>query len=451
MSDNSTPDRRPRRTLGILGSALLLLVATASPLGAQRPAAGKGVDNCVTCHQELDNGATSPTTLEPASVHRHAGFSCADCHGGNPASDDAEVAMSAASGFTGKPTPQAIASFCGRCHSDAALMKRFDPATRIDQQAEYMTSGHGRTLAKGDTKAATCVSCHGSHGILRADDANAPVHPLNVAKTCGGCHGNKDLMSAYGVFTDQVAHYATSVHAEALMKKQDLSAPTCNDCHGNHGAAPPGVSSVANVCGTCHVRQADLYSASAHSVPFTEGGIAGCVACHGEHGVKRPSDANLGTGAESMCTSCHAEGDRGFLVAGQLSSSLSQLEMSIAGAENMLSRASSAGMEVSRPEFELHDAKDKLVNARVLVHSLSLPSIDTLVEGGQAISERTKNAGVAALKELDFRRNGLGISVFVILVAAGSVYVKVRQMEQAQKTKGQQNGAAKPTNGAPHA
>lgn len=433
-----------RRATATIVSALLMLLTAAVPIAAQKAA----VDNCVSCHEGLDGGPASVTALETGSVHRHAGFTCAGCHGGDPGADDAELSMSAAKGFVGAPAPAAVAEFCGRCHSDAAIMKRFNPATRIDQQTEYASSGHGKTLAKGDTKVATCVSCHGSHGILKVDDANAPVHPLNVAKTCGSCHGNKDLMTAYGVFTDQVAHYRTSVHAIALHEKQDLSAPTCNDCHGNHGAAPPGVASVAHVCGTCHVRQSDLYAASPHMKPFTEGGIAGCVACHGEHGIARPVDEHLGSGPTSMCRSCHSEGDKGWRVGEQLRSGLAMMELSIAAADRSLARASEAGMEVSRPEFELRDARDKLVNARVMIHSLSVADIDSLVASSQATSTKAKEAGIAAMHELDYRRNGLGLSLVVIMVAAVSVYVKVRTIERSRAGR-TGAGASRPvTNGA---
>ena len=61
----------------------------------------------------------------------------------------------------------------------------------------------------------------------------------------------------------QFADYQKSVHYAALTKGNDLSAPTCNDCHGNHGAAPPGVGSVANVCGTCHAVFAQKFAGAA--------------------------------------------------------------------------------------------------------------------------------------------------------------------------------------------
>ena len=99
-----------------------------------------------------------------------------------------------------------------------------------------------------------------------------PIHGLNGDNTCGGCHSNPDTMKPYGIPTDQASKYLQSVHANALLKKQDLSAPTCNDCHGNHGAAPPGVASVENVCSNCHAFQAQLFDASPHKQAFAGAG-----------------------------------------------------------------------------------------------------------------------------------------------------------------------------------
>ena len=102
--------------------------------------------------------------------------------------------------------------------------------------------------------------------------------------------------------TDQVAHYEKSVHAEALMKKNDLSAPTCNDCHGNHGASPPGVSSVANVCGTCHTRQAEMFRQSPHNASFQALGQGECVVCHQNHEIRGAIRPNAGRqGARDVC------------------------------------------------------------------------------------------------------------------------------------------------------
>ena len=74
--------------------------------------------------------------------------------------------------------------------------------------------------------------------------------------------------------TEQFQKYKTSVHAQMLYEKQDMSAPTCNDCHGNHGATPPGIASVANVCGQCHARQAELFQTSPHKAAFDQQDLA---------------------------------------------------------------------------------------------------------------------------------------------------------------------------------
>ncbi len=75
-------------------------------------------------------------------------------------------------------------------------------------------------------------------------------------------------MTRYGIKGNEVEEYKKSVHYAALVEKNDLSAPTCKSCHGAHGATPPGVSSVANVCGTCHVSQRERFDLSPHKDAF---------------------------------------------------------------------------------------------------------------------------------------------------------------------------------------
>jgi DnaJ-class molecular chaperone len=98
--------------------------------------------------------------------------------------------------------------------------------------------------------------------------------------------------------TNQLAEYQQSVHYLALTKGNDLSAPTCNDCHGNHGAAPPGAGSVVNVCGTCHAVFAQKFATSVHAQIFDKA----CVECHGNHAVLKPSDEMLGTACAGLVT-----------------------------------------------------------------------------------------------------------------------------------------------------
>jgi hypothetical protein len=327
----------------ILALGLLLVLA-----GAARAAAP--ATSCTACH--LDPARSGPGALALAKsfsedVHARAGLSCHDCHGGNPdpaLASDRAAAMDAsyvADPYRKPPERGDVPAFCGRCHSDAVYMKRFDPAARIDQEREYWTSRHGIELARGNQQVATCVSCHGAHGIRRAGDPQSPVYPLHVAKTCATCHADAGHMAGARredgspLPIDQYARWRRSVHAQALLERGDLSAPTCNDCHGNHGAVPPGVESVSLVCGHCHGREADLFRASAkregfldhnrflssvggncgtcHPPPAPPSSLTGlrhfaeCATCHDNHAVVRPTLVSLLPLPPYPCAFCHED------------------------------------------------------------------------------------------------------------------------------------------------
>ena len=205
--------------------ALLLLLAPAL-LFAEPPK-----DTCVECHAAMDGPIQRPALLIKDDVHIANGLSCADCHGGDRTSDDPSVAMSKAKGFLGKPGRAEIPQFCAKCHSNPDFMRRFRPQQRVDQLELYKTSVHGKRLASGDENVATCVDCHSVHDIRAVKDASSPVYPLHIPDTCGRCHADAKKMAKYGIPTDQLAQYRTSVHWDAL-KGGDLSAPTAHRVTG---------------------------------------------------------------------------------------------------------------------------------------------------------------------------------------------------------------------------
>ena len=218
----------------------------------------------------------------------------------------------------------------------------------------------------------------------------------------------------------------------ALYDKQDLSAPTCNDCHGNHGATPPGIASVANVCGQCHARQAELFQTSPHKAAFDQKQLGECITCHSNHAIAKPGDQMIGTQQGALCINCHTTGDKGFIAAGLMRSRIDELIANIDKSSEILKRAERAGMEVSKPRFELKGATDALTHVRVLIHSSSAGEVEKVAVPGLQVATRGYEAGVAALVELSFRRKGLAVSLVFILFLAGLVYLKVRQIERRQ-------------------
>jgi nitrate/TMAO reductase-like tetraheme cytochrome c subunit len=338
-------------------------------------------------------------------------------------------AMSPAKGFRGAPSKAQIPAFCGRCHSNPDYMRKYNPSLRTDQVTEYFTSVHGIRLKHGDTKVAVCVDCHSVHDIRAVTDTRAPVYPTHVAETCARCHADANYMKPYKIPTNQYALYKKSVHA-AAMEGGDTSAPTCSTCHGNHGATPPGVTSVANVCGTCHAMNQQLFEKSPHGPIFAKMGLPGCVQCHSNHEIVAPLDTWVGTGPKAICVTCHVKGDNGYKTAAEISAGFDKLKSTYHKADAVLNTAEQSGMEVSSARVEMSNAHSDLIKARVEVHSFNAADVLKITDQGVATSRKAYEAGVAALKERDYRRKGLGIAIIAILLAISGLYLTIRRMER---------------------
>lgn len=390
---------------------------------------GSAADSCMTCHSAMEEGTKGPSTLIKNDVHIAHGLSCADCHGGDRTSDDPAIAMSKAKGFKGKPARTAIPKFCASCHASPDIMRKFAPSERVDQYELYQTSVHGKRLAAGDTNVATCIDCHSVHDIRPVKDGMSPVHPLHVAETCSRCHSDKQKMAPYKIPTNQFEEYRTSVHWEAMTKRGDLSAPTCASCHGNHGAKPPEVESVAAVCGTCHVTFEELYHKSVHQPIFSgTGGGGGCVVCHSNHGIHQPSTAML-VGSNAVCSECHEAGSAEAKTAAQMAAWIDGLDRALKQSETVLARAEEYGMEVSEAQVRLLDGRENLVKSRLALHAINPGEMRKPIDAGMAIAKETQAAGQAALREKDFRRWGLAVSVLLIGIAILAIRFLIRRIE----------------------
>ena len=414
---------------------IVLAIAGALALGtAPAQAQSSGVDNCAVCHLAIGDERLEKTAKDYAQdVHKAKGFGCVACHGGDEKEAGME-AMDPGKGYIGKPGRKQVVQVCARCHSDAVFMKRYNPSLRVDQAAEYATSVHGRKLREADDpKVATCVSCHPAHSIRPPSDPTSSVYPLRVADTCGACHGNAKYMEGRRIPTDQLAKYRESVHSKAMIVKGDLSAPTCNDCHGNHGAAPPGVSWVGNVCGQCHVLTADLFRKSVHAKAFVDMGSPGCATCHSNHEIREASDRMLGLGGDAVCTTCHGATDKGGQTAVEMRALIDGLAGRQRAAHELLDRAEHAGMEVSQAQFDLTSARDSLVKARAAVHAFTIDAVKAETTAGAAVADKAHARGVRALGELAFRRKGLGISLVIILAVIAGLLLKIRQVDRRRR------------------
>jgi predicted CXXCH cytochrome family protein len=367
------------------------------------------------------------------SIHAQKGVTCTSCHGGDASSDDIGVSMGKRAGFKGHIERAQIPALCAKCHSDAAYMRTYNPSLRTDQFSQYKTSVHGKLLAKGDTRVAVCTDCHTAHNTHPPNDPQSSVYPLNVAKTCANCHADASHMKGYKIPTDQFALYSTSVHHDALEVRGDLSAPTCSTCHGSHGAAPPGVSSVERVCSSCHVFQQQLFDSGPHKQGFAAMGLPGCITCHSNHGIRHASDALIGTGKGAICVNCHSSGAPAYASAGAMHDELRKLDGEIARSDEILARAEISGVEVGEAKLALSEARDDLTKARVTIHSVQAATVDQNIQAGLKVTQKTWQSGLAALAELKFRREGLAVSLGAILLVLIGLGLLIRKLESQKQ------------------
>lgn len=260
---------------------------------------GSGVaqeeDPCLMCHSmsamfeatgDADRYVITPDEFA-GSVHEGLGLSCSSCH--------QDMAF---------PHPEDARASCSPCHAE--LEKTF---------AESL---HGYALARGNPRAPTCSTCHGSHRILSSEDPRSATHKVRLPNTCAACHGEAGLLTDQLVRLPQsFQQYALSVHGQGAARGVAVAA-SCADCHSVHdlrGSADPlsriNPRNVATTCGQCHPDVQLQYQQSIHGRAL-DAGITDsptCTDCHGEHLILSPNDAEgVACGAQQateVCGECH--------------------------------------------------------------------------------------------------------------------------------------------------
>ncbi|THF60336.1 cytochrome b/b6 domain-containing protein [Pseudothauera rhizosphaerae] len=120
-----------------------------------------------TCHEDqLEDFETSAHGQRVMGEGDPKGAVCTDCHTSH------EIR-----GASSHPFKLENVEACGGCH-EAELHS-------------YRDTYHGQVNKLGYTYTAKCSDCHGSHGILGADDPESAVHMDNRLKTCQQCHSDK--------------------------------------------------------------------------------------------------------------------------------------------------------------------------------------------------------------------------------------------------------------------
>jgi predicted CXXCH cytochrome family protein len=359
--------------------------------------------------------APTPQEQFKGDAHETAGLTCESCHAAPVNNQYAAIARTR------------IAPLCAKCHSDAEAMRRAKPDARADQYALYLTSKHGQQMAKGETRVATCTDCHGAHGVVTVRDPRSPVAPQNVAATCTKCHGDPARMEPFERYGNPEADWKNSVHAKALVQG-DLSAPTCSTCHGGHGPSPANATSLL-LCGQCHVREAELYTKSPKKAAFDKIDEPGCVSCHSNHEVEKPSDDLVSAADPAPCSVCHKDDKvKGASDIDAVGKGLGRLRTAIDRAAAVLDQAEVAGMLVEDGFIKLRTAQEQQVLARLTVHAFAAQPFAEIEKNGLSAAAEAESVGHQALAELRRRHQGLAFAALFILGFLVALGVKIRRL-----------------------
>lgn len=354
-------------------------------LRAQEPEGVAPDYGCTICHADKRRAIGE-------GVHAVRGVLCDDCHGGDPRS--VEVATAHVGDFIGPPTKIMSVGICTRCHSDPNQMRQYGLPS--DQLAELRASLHGQLLLEEDnTDAPSCADCHDPHTTRPAIDVRSTVNPLNVARTCGRCHEDETMMGRYGLPTDQIAEHRRSQHGVALYDHHNTAAPTCIDCHGSHAALPPALGEITNVCGRCHVNIRRSFDLGPHGDAVRAGALAGCTACHSNHGTERVRTELIST----TCTGCHDPESPPAVVGREIEDRMLAVERDLAAAEQAIRELVRAGRRVETQRFGYQTAVTDYRQIAHAQHALDLTTLEDLSRRVGSISREIRATEEAAAEE----------------------------------------------------
>ncbi len=252
---------------------------------------------CQVCHRQIEKVHTKIINGELWEKKSHQIPPCVDCHAPHKIRRVFYDQIS-------YPDQK-----CLRCHEDKNLTMLRDGKTislYLNPEDHLKNSVH---------KDHSCIKCHTNINPL-----GDPVCKNSGKVDCSICHA------------ETVAEYKLSFHGQERAKN-NLEAPACADCHGDHGIlakkdpnSPTYVERIPGLCGSCHrddekkARRLEgptdmhkqNYTVSIHGDGLFKQGLlvtATCVSCHTAHRGLPKSDSLSSINPKNMpetCGKCHA-------------------------------------------------------------------------------------------------------------------------------------------------
>lgn len=237
----------------------------------QAPFSRKGVDTCVSCHDEENEYPVFPifktkhaVKADPRSPFGHDNKQCESCHGAGGDHTKAKKADKRAGN---------IINFGS---------KAWTPVKDQNEKCLTCHQTHQRIDWQGGSHAFNDVACASCHSVHTAKD---PVlERQNQSKICFGCHANEQ------------AKFMQASHHPVRQGKMG-----CTDCHTVHGETGGGMlvkATAREKCTACHAEKRGPFLWD--HAPAAED----CNQCHTPHGSNQA--ALLKKRVPQLCQECHS-------------------------------------------------------------------------------------------------------------------------------------------------
>ncbi len=249
------------------------------------------INYCLTCHRlnlakHLSSGEVLSLYINESEYKSsiHSNLSCSSCHTEFSKSKHPVRIFKNRREYTALLTRS-----CSNCHPDEQLRK---------------SPIHGTLMAT-----ATCVECHGSHGISAI---RVQKGVLAESQYCLTCHRGRLRMTmkngeSLSVYVD-----------EGILKRSAHGSLKCTECHSDFSKTRHPVrvfNSIrdysiksAELCKRCHVEASTKYESSIHYTLFKSGNPRAphCAGCHGSaHSlISIKTDKTFGL---RSCNRCHSD------------------------------------------------------------------------------------------------------------------------------------------------
>ena len=373
----------------------------------------------------------SPTAWK-ASVHGQNGVGCADCHGGDPTSDQIGVAMDPAAGLHRQARPRRdgrrVRQLPLRCRRGCG-----STSSRPTSTPSTTTSVHGQRLATAATPGSPSASTATAPTTSRRRPTRRrPSSPSTSRSSARPATRTPTLMQPYGIPTDQYDVYQKSVHGQALLDDRRHAGADLRLVPRLPRRQAPDLGH-----GRQRLRQVPhRHPGPLRAEPALRARRPGpkCWTCHGTHDVSQPDEALFfhptppdvrvhhlprpddptaadqarrasRTTADRRCDTCHhPDSDIYAQAEGDPRRSLAAPRPPTTDAEARIAEAAALGMIVTDADVALTEAKTSLIQARAAVHTTKLTLVSSTAGDAETKADSAASMAQAKLDESVFRQ-----------------------------------------------